>query len=215
MNDAYTRRFVPSLTFRVAFLALGAALLVPSHAQAVSIDFSALGLSEGQSYENTTYDIAKFTSENSSLTYTNSYGAGLRTSGGSAWDVYVNFAAPIGSISVRAGDGAGDSDAFSLSLYEFGTNNFLGTFSSPVFGGSHEPEWYTLTVSGVGLIGRVVFDPGNAGVLPGIGSNDGGVIITDLNFETAGGAVPEPGGLMAAGLLAAVLLGRKAKRLNA
>lgn len=215
MNDPAKR--LSTATFRVALLALAAAVIAPSSALAipVNIDFSTLGLAEGQSYEGQTYDIATFTSENASLTYTNDFGAGLRTSEGSSWDVYVNFAAPVSSISVRAGDGAGDNDAFALSVYAFGTDAFLGTFSTPLFGGAAEPEWYTLNLSGLGLIGRVVFDPGNSGVLPGTGIGNGGVIITDLNFDTAEATVPEPGGLTAAGLLVAVLLGRRAKRLKA
>ena len=182
-----------------AFVA-AASLLAGSHVHAAIIDFSTLGFTEGQSIEGKTIQGATFTSENSSLTYTGSFGAGLRTSGGSSWDIQIALSGPASSVSVRAGDGAGDADAFALTLLEFGTNNVLGTFSSPVFGGANEPEWYTLTVSGVGAIGTVLFDPGNSGSLPGTGAGSGGIVMTDFSFNETTAQVPEPGILALLGL---------------
>ncbi|EXI71306.1 MAG TPA: hypothetical protein PK440_08230 [Candidatus Accumulibacter phosphatis] len=69
----------------------------------------------------------------------------------------MTFAGGVTSVSVRAGDGAGDNDGFSISAYAFGSGAFLATFNSPVFGGANQPEWYTLTVSGLGSIGQIVF----------------------------------------------------------
>ena len=130
-------------------------------------------------------------SSNGTLIYTNNYGGGLYDGFGAASDITLTFSSAVSSISLRAGDGAGDLDAFGLLIYEFGTNNLLGSFYSPQFGGPNEPEWDTLTVSGVGAIGRVVFDPCNSGACPGNDAAAGGVVITDINIEV-GAAVPEP-----------------------
>ena len=194
----------------VLLMAAGSASAIP-----VNLDFSTLGFAEGQSLEGATLGgTATFTSENSTLTYTNDFGAGIRTSGGSSWDVIINFASAIDSISVRGGDGAGDFDRFSVSLFAFGTNAALGTFSTPLFGGPAEPEWYTLALSGLGLIGRAVIDIGNAGTLPGTGAGQGGVILTDVNFNTAPVSVPEPmsTSLLVLGLAALAAARRGARR---
>ena len=187
-----------------SFGALVALLLIAISASAsatsFSYDFSALGYFEGQIIEGSTLDFATLTSENGDLNYTNSYGGGILNdyNNGATGDVYFGFSTPVDFLSFRGGDGAGDEDAFELFLYEFGTNNYLGTFATPVFGGANEPEWYTLNVA-VGNIGKVVFDPGNGGTLPGTMGLLGGVVITDFEYNTAP-TVPEPGMLSMLGL---------------
>ena len=166
-----------------------------------SYDFSAFGYSEGQIIEGSTLDFATLTSENGDLNYTNSYGGGIFNDfdNGGTGDVYFSFSTPVDFLSFRGGDGAGDYDAFEVFLYEFGTNNYLGTFATPVFGGPAEPEWYTLNVA-VGNVGKVVFDPGNGGNLPGtMGPPYGGLVITDFAYDTAP-TVPEPATMTLLGL---------------
>ena len=177
-------------------------------AAVITYDFSATSV-EGQSYEGATLGVMTLTSESGDLSYTGSYGGGLITepSGGSTADVELTFSSPISLLSVTAGDGSGDSDAFSLYLYEFGTMNFLGRYDSPVFGGASEPEWFTLSVPGVS-IGRVVFDPGEGGVLPGTLGGAGGIVITEISFDTSTATIPEPstlGMLVLAGAAMAAL----------
>jgi hypothetical protein len=172
-----------------------------ANAALYTYDFSAMGLSEGQVIEGNTYGVATLTSEGGGLYYTNDYGQGIGYNYGNGMtsDVYFDFSAAVDFVSFRAGDGAGDYDAFALSLYEFGTNNFIGTFASPVFGGPNEPEWFTLSV-GAANIGRVVFDPANGGNLPGIMGYAGGVVITDFAYNTVDKVVPEPASMLLFGL---------------
>lgn len=174
--------------------------------EAVYFDFSTMGFTDGQNLEGMTQDIATFTSETGDLRYYAAYGAGIGTgyNWGGAADTYIAFSQPVSGLSFTGGDGAGDNDAFAVTLYQFGTNNLLGTWNTPVFGGSNEPEWYTLNVAAAN-IGRVVFDPGNSGVLPGFKEGSGGLIITEMGFQAS--PVPLPSALLLfgsglAGLLA-------------
>lgn len=211
LNDETHGEITMNLTKKLAAVC---ALALASAAQAapVSIQFSTRGLSEAQSVEGSTFSGATFTSEAGDLHYTNSYGQGIFAGPGADSDVFISFAGSVDSVTVRAGDGAGDNDAFAISVYAFGTNAFLGTFSTPVFGGVNEPQWETLTVSGLGPIGKIVFDPGNAGHLPGQLGALGGVVITDLNFDTSRNHVPEPTSLALVGLGVASLAGLRSRR---
>lgn len=173
-------------------------------ASSFSYDFSTMGFSNLQNVEGLVLNSAIITSEPGNMNYYMDYGGGLAAGVGASGDLYINFSTPIDQITARAGDGAGDYDAFSLYLYEFGTNAFLGRWDTPVFGGIHEPEWYTLSVS-ASNIGRVLFDPGNAGVLPGIMANNGGVVLTDLSYNVT----PEPATMSLLGLGALSLVRRK------
>jgi hypothetical protein len=195
-----------------ALIMLAALCSSGANAAVVSIDFSGISV-EGQSYEGSTLGIMTITSEVGSVAYTNSYGGGLISGSGGSSDIFLTFSAPISSISIRGGDGGGDNDAFSLYLYEFGTNNFLGRFDTPVFGGANEPEWYTLMAAAAN-IGKVVFDEGNSGVLPGTIAGTGGVAMTDVSYDTA--TIPEPGTsglvLMSFAGFAAMVYRRRARR---
>jgi hypothetical protein len=166
-----------------------------------SYDFSALGYFEGQVVEGSTLDFATLTSENGNLYYTNAFGGGILNdyNNGATGDTYLNFSTPVDFVSFTGGDGAGDYDAFEIFVYEFGTNNYLGTYATPVFGGINEPEWYTLNVS-LANIGRVEFDPGNSGTLPGVMGLLGGVVMNDFAYNTTASTVPKPGMLSMLGL---------------
>lgn len=170
-------------------------------------DFSSMGFTDGQNLEGMNLGVATFTSETSTLMYQANYGAGIGTgpTWGNAGDIYIEFSSPVSDLSFRGGDGAGDYDAFAVALYEFATGNHLGTWSTPTFGGLSEPEWYTLNIP-ASNVGRLVFDPGNAGALPGTNYLHGGVVITDMGFSV----VPVPG----AALLGALGLGYSTWRLR-
>jgi hypothetical protein len=174
---------------------LGAVVLASANASATVINFGSLGLAEGQSVQGSTFSGVTFTGQAGTLIYTGAYGAGIYDGFGGANDITLSFSSGVSSLSLRAGDGGGDLDAFGVSLYEFGTSNFLGYFTTPQFGGPSEPEWYTLNLAGLGLIGKAVFDPGNSGVLPGSASGNGGVILTTVSFDEHVSTVPIPGTL--------------------
>lgn len=161
-------------------------LFFAANVGAASYDFSTFS-AESQSYEGVTVGEMLLTSEAGDLHYTNSYGGGIFAGSGGASDVYISFSTALNGISIRAGDGSGDADAFGFSAYEFGTGTLLGSWYSPVFGGSNEPEWYTLNIL-ASNIGSIVFDPCNSGVCPGILGVIGGVVITDIITSP----VPEP-----------------------
>ena len=130
-----------------------AAALVAAPAMAQSYDFSNFA-TNGQSFQGVTLGNMTLTSENGQLVYTDGYGGGIYDGFGGSNEITLTFAAPITAISVRAGDGAGDFDAFGLVAYAFGTNNVIASVYSPKFGGPAEPEWFTLSLSGLGAIGR-------------------------------------------------------------
>jgi hypothetical protein len=172
-------------------------------------DFSTMGFSNGQNVEGLSLNSAVITSQTSNMWYTTSYGGGLMANkingvDAATADLYIDFSTPINQIAATGGDGAGDNDAFSLYLYEFGTNNFIGRWDTPVFGGINEPEWYTLSVS-ASDVGRVLFDPGNSGSLPGNINLSGGLVLTDLFYNV----IPEPATICLLGLGALSLLRRK------
>ena len=158
-----------------------------------SYDFSTMGFTDGQNLEGMSLGVATFTSETGDLRYYSGYGSGIGTGydWGAAGDTYIEFANPVGALSFTGGDGSGDNDAFAVTLYEFGTDNLMGTWATPVFGGLAEPEWYTLNIA-ASNVGRLIFDPGNSGVLPGTKEGLGGLVITDIGFSV----VPVPGAVL-------------------
>lgn len=162
-------------------------------AETYNYDFGTYGWANGQSREGMALDAATFTSEGATLSYTPSFGAGLLTASGGTEDIYISFSAPVSQVILRGGDGNDAPDAFAVTLYEYGTNNLLGTWQTPVF-----IDWFTLTIN-ASNIGRVVFDPGNAGLLPGV-IGEGGLIMTGMGYTTIDpehapssiASVPEP-----------------------
>lgn len=89
------------------------ALIFGSAANADSVDFITFA-TEGQNFQNTTLGAMTLSSSNGSLVCTGSYGGGLFVGLGGASDIIATFSTAVSSISVRAGDGGGDNDAFGL-----------------------------------------------------------------------------------------------------
>ena len=176
-------------------------------------DFGSMGYAEGTNFENRTIDAATFTSEAGDLHYTDNCGAGIFNGYGATGDIYISFSEPVDWLSFTAGDGGGDYDAFAVSLYEFDTNNFIGTWNSDVFGGSNEPEWFTLNIS-MSNIGSISFDPANSGILPGeLGPPAvGGVILTNFSYNTETTPVPEPATMLLFGTGLTGLVGSRIRR---
>jgi hypothetical protein len=183
------------LVLCTVFLLLGALENVSS-AFIYDYDFSAMRFANGQRLEGMSLNVATFTSETGDLCYYSGYGGGIGTGykWGAAADTYIAFSEPVSDISFTAGDGAGDLDAFAVTLYAFGSDSLMGTWSTPLFGGPNEPQWYTLNIS-VSNIGRIVFDPGNSGVLPGVKEKEGGLVITNMSYDP----VPVPSALLLLG----------------
>jgi len=191
---------------KLALSLAAAGLCAAAPAMAQSYNFAGIS-TNGQSYQGATLGPMTLSSENGTLVYTSAYGGGIYDGNGGSSDITLTFSSALSSIAIRAGDGAGDLDAFGMTAYEFGTNNLLGTFYTPKFGGPNEPEWYTLALSGIGNIGKIVFDPCNGGACPGTLAGLGGVVVTDINVTVL--SVPEPstyalmfGGLGLAGWVA-------------
>lgn len=193
------------MKFKLALvLVAGFVILAGSSANAAfsSFDFNAQGYTDGQMLEGSMYGLATLTSEGRNLMYTSGYGGGLHSSSSSSvvmadGDYYFDFSAAVSNFWFRGGDGGGDYDAFSISLYEFGTMNFLGTFVSPVFDGGNG-ESYTLSTM-LSNVGRAVVDPGNSANLPGTFGNSGGVLARGFGYGDAP-AVPEPATMILVGL---------------
>lgn len=179
-----------TISLRISGIIATVCMCFAVNAGATAYDFSTFS-TEGQSYEGVNVGGMTLSSQVGDLHYTNGYGGGIMAGYGATSDVYLDFSTAINGISFRAGDGAGDEDAFGFSAYEFGTGILLGTWYSPKFGGLNEPEWYTLSISALN-IGRIVFDPCNSGLCPGSNAGIGGVVITDINTNTIAAPVPEP-----------------------
>jgi hypothetical protein len=201
-----------------------AALLAPAgQAEAAyDYDFSTL-YTYGQALEGTVVDsVVALTSETTGLKYETGYGGGLVGNEAATSDIFMGFAGKLSTLSVTAGDGQRDPDAFRLNLYD-GTTS-LGSVDAPIFDGAAEPEWYTLTVDVAALlpganVNYVAFDPGNAGDLPGLSNADGGVALTMLSFEFCDDpdppdlTLPGPGTLVLCALGVPLLTWLRARRM--
>ncbi len=190
-------------TFLATVLLAGLLILASgsTYASLHSFDFNGQGYTDFQMLEGTTYGLATLTSEGANLKYTTGYGGGLHSSYSSVvvqadGDYYFDFSSAVSNFWFRGGDGGGDYDAFSITLYQFGTNNFLGTYSTPLFDGG-SAEDYSLLVP-LYNIGRVVVDPGNGGTLPGVFGDSGGVMAREFGYNT--NPIPEPATMILVGL---------------
>lgn len=169
-------------------------------------DFNAMGFADGQDLEGLVLDYATLTSETGLLAYETGYGGGIHAWSypgagvvqGSA-DYYFGFSAAVSDLMFTCGDGGGDIDRFSVSLYEFGTDDFLGTWISPYFDGG-SGEHYSLEIE-IANVGRAIIDPGNSGDLPGNIPGSGGVMVSQFSYNAeVGPTVPEPASLILVGL---------------
>jgi len=197
------------ISYGILSIALCIAPIKVANATPFSYDFSSMGYSHGQSFNNTILDAATLTGETANLIYSENYGGGIYDSAGGDGDISILFSQAVNYLSITAGDGGGDSDAFAISLYAFGTDDYLGTWNTPVFDGGKGPHWYTLRLSQEN-IGKAVFDPGNYGSLPGVVDRKGGIALTELSYNTL--PVPEPSTIILLwGGLAGLAIVRKRK----
>ena len=194
------------------FILVLVAFYPPASAHAVLYTYDFGSLPPGGIYENTTLDFMTLTSEVTVSDNPMIFGPlqnylstppdfiGLAGNQAATEDIYLSFSVPIHFISLTAGDGGGDDDRFQALVYQFGTNNLLGTFVTPSFivGDSIDnPDIYTLNIS-LPNIGRVVFDPGNSTVLPGDAFNSGGQLLTRISYDTTA-PIPEPATMLLLG----------------
>lgn len=180
-----------------------------ANATLFSYDFSSMGYHHSQSLDNTLLDVATLTGETGKLIYSSYYGGGIYDNTGGDGDILITFSEAIDYLSITAGDGGGDLDAFAISLYAFETEEYLGTWRTPIFGWQHQPQWFTLSITKQN-IGKAIFDPGNSGILPGRVDSLGGIAMTELSYNTH--PVPEPSTLVLLGTgLAGLVIIRKRK----
>lgn len=152
-------------------------------------------------------DHATLTGETANLIYTQRYGGGIYDNIGGDGDITIEFSKAFNFLTITAGDGGGDIDAFAVTLYEFGTGKELGAWKTPIFDGLYGEKWFTLDIKQQN-IGKAVFDPANSGILPGKVGGLRGIAMTELSYGIL--PIPEPGtGLLLSIGLAWLLWTRK------